>query len=131
MGHRWNSLYPLSESVAVCSGDTVDATIKVDVDDERVTWRVTVVNAAGRRSFNQSTFFSSMLTADDLRRLAKDHVPQLSTRGAMWQVGLEMVTKGLTVGELERELSEQFPELLSSPHKASEFVGHLVATAEA
>lgn len=131
MGHRWNSLYPLPEPVAVRTGDTVDATIKVDVDDERVTWRVTVVNEAGRQSFNQSTFFASMLTSDDLRRLAKDHVPQLSARGGMWQVGLEMVTKGLTVAELERELREQFPELLTTPHKASEFVGHLVATAEA
>jgi hypothetical protein len=84
-----------------------------------------------RRVFNQSTFFASILTSDDLRRLAKDHVPQLGAKGAMWQVGLQLVAQGLTVGELERQLAEEFPAVLTTAHKASEFVGHLVATAEA
>jgi hypothetical protein len=131
MQHRWNSLYPLPEPVGVRAGDTVAATIKVDVDDERVAWRVTVGEGATRRTFNQSTFFASMLTAEDLRRLAKDHVPQLSEKGAMWRAGLELVANGLTIGELEQELSDRFPAVLASAHKASEFVGHLVATAEA
>ena len=131
MQHRWNSLYPLPEPVPVRVGDTVAATINVDVDDERVTWRVTVGDGPARRTFNQSTFFASMLTADDLRRLAKDHVPQLGEKGAMWRAGLELVANGLTVGELEQELSGKFPTVLTSAHKASEFVEHLVATAEA
>ncbi len=127
MQHRWNSLYPLPEPVAVRARDSVSAVIDVDVDDERVTWRVNV----GNRTFKQSTFFSSLLTPDDIRGLSKDHVPQLGSKGAMWRAGLELVAKGLTVGELERELSEQFPSMLPTPHKASEFVGHLLATAEA
>ena len=131
MQHRWNSLYPLPEPVRVRAGDTVATTIKVDVDDERVTWRVTVGEGAGRRTFNQSTFFASMLSADDVRGLAKDHVPQLGQKGAMWRAGLEMVANGMTIGELEQELSDKFPTVLTSAHKASEFVGHLVATAEA
>jgi SAM-dependent methyltransferase len=131
MEHRWNSLYPLPEPVAVSSGDTVEATINVNVEDERVTWRVIVGDGPTRRVFNQSTFFASILTHDDLARLAKTHVPRLSAKGAVWRAGLEMVTQGLTVGELERELAERFPTVLTSTHKASEFVGHLVATAEA
>ncbi len=131
MEHRWNSLYPLPEPVAVRAGDTVSATIKVDVDDERVTWRVAVGEGATRRVFNQSTFFASILTRDDLDRLAKTHVPQLGSKGELWRAGLEMVAKGLTIAELESELSQRFPDVLTSAHKASEFVGHLVATAEA
>ena len=131
MQHRWNSLYPLPEPVQVRAGDAVAATINVDVDDERVTWRVTVGEGAARRTFNQSTFFASMLTTEDLRRLAKDHVPQFGEKGAMWRAGLDMVANGLTIGELEQALSEKFPTVLTSAHKASEFVGHLVATAEA
>jgi SAM-dependent methyltransferase len=131
MGHRWNSLYPLPEPVAVSAGDAVSATINVNVDDERVTWRVTVGEGPSTRVFNQSTFFASILTHDDLARIAKSHVPRLGPKGAVWRAGLEMVTRGLTVGELERELAERFPTVLTSPHKASEFVGHLVATAEA
>jgi SAM-dependent methyltransferase len=131
MEHRWNSLYPLPEPVEVHVGDVVSATIKVNVDDERVTWRVTVGDGPNGRVFNQSTFFASILTHDDLARLAKTHVPRLSPKGAVWRAGLEMVTQGLTVGELERELAARFPSVLSTPHKASEFVGHLVATAEA
>ena len=50
---------------------------------------------------------------------------------AMWRAGLDLVAKGLTIGELERELGQQFPDLLSTANKATEFVGHLVATAEA
>jgi SAM-dependent methyltransferase len=131
MEHRWNSLYPLPEPVVVHIGETVSTTINVNVDDERVTWRLTVGEGASRRVFKQSTFFASILTTADLARLAKTHVPQFGAKGAMWRAGLDLVAKGLTVGELERELGEQFPELLGSAHKATEFVGHLVATAEA
>ncbi len=131
MEHRWNSLYPLPEPVAVRAGDSVAATIKVNVDDERVTWRVTVGDGSTRRVFNQSTFFASILTSDDLDRLAKTHVPRFGSKGEVWRAGLEMVDQGLTIAELERELSRRFPEVLTSEHKASEFVGHLVATAEA
>jgi hypothetical protein len=63
--------------------------------------------------------------------LAKDHVPQLGHKGAMWRAGMEMIASGLTIGELEHELGAKFPTVLTSAHKASEFVGHLVATAEA
>jgi protein arginine N-methyltransferase 1 len=131
MEHRWNSLYPLPEPVAVNAGDSVSAIIKVNVDDERVTWRVTVGDGSNRRVFNQSTFFASILTSDDLDRLAKTHVPHLGSKGAVWKAGLEMVGQGLTIAELERELRQRFPEVLTSAQKASEFVGHLVATAEA
>ena len=131
MEHRWNSVYPLPEPVVVRAGDAVTTTIKVNVDDERVTWRVTVGDGATRRVFNQSTFFASILTTADLARLAKTHVPQIGAKGAMWRAGLDLVAKGLTIGELERELGQQFPDLLSTANKATEFVGHLVATAEA
>jgi ribosomal protein L11 methyltransferase PrmA len=131
MEHRWNSLYPLPEPVAVHAGDNIDARVSVDVVDERVTWQATIGDGPGRRSFKQSTFFATILTADDLRRLAKDHVPRLGTKGEIWRVGFELVQQGLTVGELERELANRFPAVLTSPHKASEFVGHLVTTAEA
>jgi hypothetical protein len=131
MEHRWNSVYPLPEPVAVSRGDAVSATIKVNVDDERVTWRVAIGEGSNRRVFNQSTFFASILTSDDLDRLAKTHVPRLGSKGKVWRAGLEMVGQGLTIAELERELREKFPEVLTSAHKASEFVGHLVATAEA
>jgi len=109
MEHRWNSLYPLPESVAVRAGDAVTASIDVDVDDERVTWHVTVGAGQGRRSFKQSTFFASMLTADDVQRLSKDHVPQLGAKGEVWRTGFELVQQGLSIGELEQELSRRFP----------------------
>jgi hypothetical protein len=131
MERRWNSLYPLPEPVAVRAGDTASATVNVNIDDERVTWRVTVGEGSTRRVFSQSTFFASILTSDDVRRLAKDHVPQLGSKGAMWQSGLQLVAQGLTVGELEAQLVQQFPAILTTAHKASEFVGHLVTTAEA
>ncbi len=131
MDHRWNSVYPLPEPIAVRAGDTVAATLDVDVDDERVTWRVTIGEGADRRVFNMSTFFASFLTPDDVRRLSKTYVPQVGTKGAMWRAGLEMVAQGLTIGELEHALVDQFPAVLTSAHKATEFVGHLVATAEA
>jgi hypothetical protein len=131
MDHRWNSLYPLPEPVAVRDGDTVAASINVDVDDERVSWRVTIGTGETRRALNMSTFFASFLTPDDLRRLSKSYVPQVGARGAMWRVGLDMVARGLTIGELEHQLAVRFPAVLSSAHKATEFVGHLVATAEA
>ena len=131
MEHRWNSLYPLPEPVAVSVGDVVSASVDVNFDDDRVSWRVSVGDVPTRRSFNQSTFFGTFLTPRDVRRLSKDYVPEVGAKGAVWQAGLELVAKGLTVGELERELAERFPATLSTAHKASEFVGHLVATAEA
>ena len=131
MEHRWNSVYPLPEPVAVRAGDTVEAAVAIDVSDERVTWRVAIDGSGPRRVFNLSTFFASFLTPDDVRRLSKTYVPQVGAKGAMWRDGLEMVTQGLTIGELERDLLEKYPTLLTSAHKATEFVGHLVATAEA
>lgn len=131
MEHRWNSVYPLPEPVVVRTGDAVSTTIKVNIDDERVTWRVTMGDGATRRVFDQSTFFASILTTADLARLTKTHVPQIGAKGAMWRAGLDLVAKGLTIGELERELAQQFPDLLNTANEATEFVGHLVATAEA
>ncbi len=131
MEQRWNSVYPLPEPVAVRTGDSVTTSIDVNVDDDRVTWQVTVGNGPTRRSFKQSTFFAPILTAHDLRALAKDHVPQISPKGVMWRAGLDLVAQGLTIGELERELGKRFAALLPTAHKASKFVGHLVATAQA
>src|SRR4029079_18119841 len=112
--------------VVVRAGDTATAAVAVDVDDERVTWQVTVGDGPGRRSFKQSTFFASILTADDLRRLSKDHVPQLGAKGEIWRVGFELVQQGLTVGELERELADRFHAVLTTPHQERELRAHLV-----
>jgi protein arginine N-methyltransferase 1 len=131
MVHRWNSVYPLPEPVPVSLGDRVTASLDVNVGDERVTWTVRLPIGGALKTFKQSTFFAAFLSADDLRRLSKEYKPEIGPRGAMWRAGLDLVHNGLSVGELEQTLAERFPAVLTSAHKASEFVGHLVATAEA
>jgi SAM-dependent methyltransferase len=131
MEHRWNSVYPLSQPVPVSLGDRVTTSLDVGVSDERVTWTIAVDNGEATGTFTGSTFFAAFLTANDVRRLSKDYVPAIGPKGAVWRSGLDLVNAGLSVGELERTLAERFPTVLTSPHKATEFVGHLVTTAEA
>jgi SAM-dependent methyltransferase len=131
MEHRWNSVYPLPEPVPVSAGDRVTTSLDVGVTDERVTWRIAVDNGVATRTFTGSTFFAAFLTANDVRRMSKDYVPEIGPKGAVWRSGLDLVHAGLSVGELERTLAERFPTVLTSPQKAGEFVGHLVTTAEA
>jgi SAM-dependent methyltransferase len=131
MEHRWNSVYPLPEPIEVQPGDTIRASVAVDLDDDRVTWTIGVDAGGQQRSFKQSTFFASFLTASSLQRLSKEYVPQVGARGAVWRAGLELVADGLSIGELEDRLANQFPDVLNSPRRARQFVEHLVTTAEA
>jgi SAM-dependent methyltransferase len=131
MEHRWNSVYPLPELVRVSVGDRVTTSLDVSVTDERVTWKIAVDSGAAPRRFTGSTFFAAFLTANDVRRMSKDYVPELGAKGAVWRAGLDLVNAGLSIGELEQTLANRFPNVLTSPYKASEFVGHLVTTAEA
>lgn len=127
MQHRWNSLYPLPEPVDVRVGDEVSAHVQISPEDDRARWTVSV---GDRRRVQQSTFFSSFLTAHDLERAARSYVPSLGSRGEVWRAGLDLVVAGRTVAEIEAELAHRFPDELRTSGAARAFVSQLVAAVD-
>lgn len=128
MQHRWNSVYPLSEPVDVEAGDVVVAHLDVSPEDERVSWRVAV--GVDGRARQQSTFFGSFLTPDDLQRTARSYVPSLGAKGELWRAGLDLIEAGRSVAEIEAELSARFPAQLRASISARQFVNQLVAAVD-
>ncbi len=67
MAHRWQTLLPLAEPVAVSVGDRVEATVAVWPASYFASWKVAVVGVDGvKRNESHSTFEGQFLSLDSI-----------------------------------------------------------------
>ena len=113
----WPRAVPLSAGGAV----TIDLDARLVGDDYTWTWRT----VAGETRFEQSTFFSAVVSAETLRKRAASHVPVLTEEGRVVLRALEGLRRGRPLGETADDLFAEFRGRFASRQECLGFVGDL------
>ena len=108
---------PLNAGDAV----TIDLDAKLVGDDYTWTWRT----VAGEARFEQSTFFSAVVSAETMRRRAASHVPELTDEGSVMLRALDGLRRRRSVGETADDLLAEFRGRFGSREECLGFVGDL------
>jgi len=115
--------FPWPRAVPVKAGDavTIDLGAKLVGDDYTWTWRTVV----GETRFEQSTFFSGVVSPATMRRRAASHRPELSEEGRVTLAALEGLRTGRPLGEIADDLFAEFRGRFGSREACLGFVGDL------
>jgi protein arginine N-methyltransferase 1 len=115
--------FPWPRSVPLEAGDavTIDLDAKLVGDDYTWTWRT----VAGETRFEQSTFFSAVVSAQMMRRRAASHVPELTDEGRITLRALEGLRRRRPLGEIADDLLAEFSGRFASRQECLGFVGDL------
>jgi protein arginine N-methyltransferase 1 len=115
--------FPWPRSVPLNAGDavTIDLDAKLVGDDYTWTWRT----VAGEARFEQSTFYSSVVSAETMRRRAASHVPELTEEGRVMLRALDGLRRGRSLGETADDLLAEFRGRFGSREECLGFVGDL------
>ncbi len=103
---------PFRQPIAARAGDTVEIDLSASRLGDDYVWRWSgSIAAAGavRGSFDQSSFFATPLAAEQLRRRAAGHVPELGEDGQVTRWVLERMDGKTSSETLARGLAEAFP----------------------
>ena len=115
------AFFPWPRSVALNAGDTVtiDLDAKLVGGDYTWTWRT----VAGETRFEQSTFFSAVVSPETMRRRAASHVPELITEEGRVMLRTLEGLRARSLGETADDLLAEFPGRFRSRQECLEFVG--------
>ncbi len=110
-----SAFFPWFTPVHLDVADQINVEIKADlVDDDYVwTWKTDILNqgetGSVKASFNQSTFFSSVHSLDQLRKQSDEFVPSLNEDGAVDQFILGLMNGESRQGAIAQQLVERYP----------------------
>ena len=123
--------FPWGHPVELVSGDSISVEIAADPlgDDYLWRWNTRVRSADGseRVHFEQSTFDSSHLSLERLRRRAHTHRPELNVDGEIDRMILDRFGNGSSLETIAREVAERFPVKFPTWQKALTRVATLSA----
>jgi protein arginine N-methyltransferase 1 len=120
--------FPLPASVAVKAGEEIEVTLEGRLGGGDYLWRWRAHGRDGRAdawSCDQSTFFSTPLAAEALRKRAPSFVPRVNGGGEMDAWILSRMDASRTVQAIAAEAAERFPGQLRSLSEALARVGDL------
>ena len=124
-----NAFFPLTEPIEVRKGETIDFSFRANLvnDDYVFSWKTEVYDSQDveKRSFRQSTFFGVPFSANNLRKQATTHVPELSTKGQIDRQVLRLMEDGRTIDDIAEALTKQFPQYKMTKDKALALVSRL------
>ena len=113
--------FPLQEPLAVRQGQVLEVEIHKSEYDNW-SWLVkhddTIVK--------QTTFFSSPRSGTALLQRTPGFVPQLGLHGQATARVLSLMSEGVTIGEIEARVREEFPRLFERAVNPSHFVRQIV-----
>ena len=107
-----HAFFPLPEAVKVMAGDQVTVSIRADfVSGDYVwSWDTIVKNGSGVKArYRQSIFIGAILSHDKLRRRAAGFVPGPNQDCHIDKKLLELIGRGISLGEIASALLEEFP----------------------
>jgi hypothetical protein len=125
------AFFPWADSVDLAPGDAVTVSFDARLVGDNYVWCWnTCVRERGDASrpkadFKQSTFFSIPLTPASLRRQADGYVPALNEDGEVELLVLDLMRGDMTVGDIARQVQEQFPGRFTRWQDALTLVGAL------
>jgi type I protein arginine methyltransferase len=123
--------FPWTHPVQLAKGETVRVQLEAKLTGNDYLWRwATRVGTAGvpsaeREQFVQSTFAGSVMSLAQLRKQATGHVPKLSGEGILDRRILQMMDGYMTLEEISRRLTTEYPERFTDWQDAIRFVSAL------
>jgi type I protein arginine methyltransferase len=126
-----SAFFPWLEPMTLAEGQMVCVDLEAKLLEEDYFWRWnTWIESAERpceivARFEQSQLRGAVLSLAKLHKAASDFVPQLSAEGMLQHRTLELMDGKVSLEEVARRLSAEFPERFSSWHRALSFAGAL------
>ena len=123
--------FPWPAPVPLAAGDlvTVDLEARLVRDDYIWNWKTAVVEplptGASKAAFAQSTFLGTPLSPVTLRKQAASYHPTLSEDGRIARSVLTSMNDGVSVGEIARRISAEFPARFRRAQEALSRVAEL------
>jgi protein arginine N-methyltransferase 1 len=125
------SFFPWPRPVDLEMGDRIDLRIEARlVGDEYVYRWETMIKSKGdvqetKAHFNQSTFYGEPLSLDRLRKQSDAYIPELNPEGVLDQFILTRMNGRAPLGDIARQVAEQYPEKFPRWQDALTRVGEL------
>jgi len=120
------TFFPIDQPVEIAAGDTINANISAYLNkgDYLWTWetRVTGADGTAKASYKQSTFYSTPLSPDIVRRSSDKFVPSLNLEGQIDSLVLSLMDGTRSQGEIVQTLCEKFPQVFPAPRQALDHV---------
>lgn len=123
--------FPWVHPVPLAAGDVVEVILRADLvgTDYILGWdsRIRAAGQTGRikAEFHQSTFFGAKLAGARLRKRAAGHRAELNEEGQIDRYILTHMDAATSVGDLARQVAEQFPGNFPTWQEALSRVGDL------
>jgi type I protein arginine methyltransferase len=118
------AFFPWPQPCLLKGGDQVSIEIRAeDVgDDYAYSWNTVIISPEDldpiKARFRQSTLISNPMSADWFSKAKSSFVPSRSEDGDIDRTILELFSTGITLEEISRRLSQQFPRRFPDPGKA-------------
>ncbi len=119
-----SSFFPFLNPVLLQTGDEAQVQIKANLvaDDYIWSWQ-TVIREQGqaesiKAQFQQSTFFGTPLSPQQLRKRASEFLPALNEEGQITQFVFSRMTGGISLGEIAAQLLAEFPSCFANHQEA-------------
>ena len=125
------AFFPWPEAVALAPGDTVTVRLKAVYagNDYIWWWDSTICPEKGasrpKAEFRQSTFFSNPLGLQNLHKRERSFAPLLGISGRIDRFILQQMNGKQALEEIARQVSEQFPDYISTAGEALRRVADL------
>lgn len=125
------ALVLLTEPVKVAKGDVIEAEFKGNLVNGSYIWqwRTQVFGGENKQKikadFRQSTFDTSTLAMEKMRKRASNHVPRRNNDGAVDLFVLNMMDGNASLEDISRKLTAEFPEQYPTWQDALGWVGKL------
>ncbi len=110
------AFFPLEAPVRVTSGDSIDLSFRAHLVGGDYVWQWdTRVSEGGAREstkaeFGQSTFLGTPLSLDKVRKRSEEFSGTLNDKGKIDARILELIGEGMTLGEVGRVLTREYPK---------------------
>jgi type I protein arginine methyltransferase len=122
--------FPFERPLRLAPGDTVSVTLSANQVGADYIWRWDTLQRAASQvtaRFEQSSFYSTPLMAEKLRKMADQWQPTLTPQAQADRLILELMDGEKTIAEIARAVREQFPQRFPSLDEALERAKHLSA----
>lgn len=126
-----SAFFPWSEPVSLEKGDRIEVQLRADLTGQSYTWSwQTVIYSADttnqkKKHFQQSTFYSQLLSLSKLKKRASTYQPKLSAEGKIDREILHQMDGRNTLEAIASTVQAHFPEKFSNHQQALQHVQEL------
>jgi len=126
-----NGFLPWLKPVFLEVGDRISVSLQANLvgNDYIWRWHSSVFERGDssqvKANFQQSTFFATPLSLGQLRKSSSAYLPSLNEEGEIDRLILELMSKGIVLGNIATQVQEKFPNCFANWQDALTRVGNL------